>query len=256
MSPFIPGKFVWFEHLSTDVAKARAFYEALFGWRTVVVPSGDQPYSMIHLGEVAIGGYFEPPPGGPKGWMPYLSVEDVDAAVERALAGGASLMRPPEDYGGHGRAACIADPEGALLTLWKGANGDRPDLTKVPDGDWYWNELSAADPKRAVEFYERTFGHTHQGMDMGPDMGTYYILMQGETMRAGIGPITEPGQPSMWLPYVAVADCDASAEKARGLGAQVQLPPTDIPGVGRFAMLIDPLGAAVAVIKPDVAAQA
>jgi predicted enzyme related to lactoylglutathione lyase len=60
----------------------------------------------------------------------------------------------------------------------------------------------------------------------------------------------EPKAPSMWLPYVAVAGCDATADKARALGGQVLSPPTDIPGVGRFAVFADPVGAAIAVLEP------
>jgi predicted enzyme related to lactoylglutathione lyase len=48
--------------------------------------------------------------------------------------------------------------------------------------------------------------------------------------------------------YFAVADTDASAEKAKGLGATVMVPPTDIPP-GRFAALTDPQGAAFTIIK-------
>ena len=48
----------------------------------------------------------------------------------------------------------------------------------------------------------------------------------------------------------AVADCDATAAKAKSLGAQVIVEPQDIPNVGRFATFIDPQGAMLAVMKP------
>jgi predicted enzyme related to lactoylglutathione lyase len=54
----------------------------------------------------------------------------------------------------------------------------------------------------------------------------------------------------MWVPYVAVADCDACVDKARSLGAKIVSPPNEIPEVGRFAVLVDPQGAALGVIKP------
>ena len=58
--------------------------------------------------------------------------------------------------------------------------------------------------------------------------------------------------PTMWLPYVHVADCDSSVAKAKKLGAsEVVVPPTDIPGVGRFAIVIDPQGAPIAMLKPQ-----
>ncbi len=55
--------------------------------------------------------------------------------------------------------------------------------------------------------------------------------------------------PPHWLVYFAVADCDASVERARTLGANVKVPPSDIPGVGRFAVLEDPQAAAFAIIR-------
>ena len=47
----LPGKFVWFEHLSADIPKARRFYDALFGWHTESIPTGAQRYSMILNGD-------------------------------------------------------------------------------------------------------------------------------------------------------------------------------------------------------------
>jgi len=52
---------------------------------------------------------------------------------------------------------------------------------------------------------------------------------------------------------VRVADCDASAAKAQSLGARIATPPRNIPGIGRFSVLIDPLGAAIAVMQSQPA---
>jgi predicted enzyme related to lactoylglutathione lyase len=75
------------------------------------------------------------------------------------------------------------------------------------------------------------------------------MLKTGETARGGLMQSVDPNAPSMWLPYVAVADCDATAARARALGGQVLSPPEDIPNIGRFAILQDTLGAAIAVIR-------
>jgi len=61
----LPGKFVWFEHVSNDVAKARAFYEQLFGWHVESMPMGDQPYHMILNAATGIGGLRTAEPGMP-----------------------------------------------------------------------------------------------------------------------------------------------------------------------------------------------
>jgi predicted enzyme related to lactoylglutathione lyase len=105
------------------------------------------------------------------------------------------------------------------------------------------------DEKKALAFYEGVFGYTHDSMDMGPQ-GTYYLLKQGDVMRGGLMRSPMPDTPPIWMPYVAVADCDATAAKATSLGAQIIVQPNDIPDVGRFAALIDPQGACIAFMKP------
>ena len=248
---YLPGKFVWFEHMSNDVAKARAFYSALCGWTVQPMPMGEQPYDIIMNGASGIGGFRAAEPGVPSHWASYLSVPDVDKSLAAANAAGATTLMPATDFGAVGRAAAIADPTGAAVCLWKGAQGDPPDEEKAPVGGWFWNELFTKDASAAVRFYEKAFGFSHDEMDMGAQ-GTYYLLKDAAgTMRGGV--MQQPpglAVPSSWLPYVHVANCDAAVAKATQLGAQaITMQPTDIPNVGRFAVVIDPLGAAIAVIK-------
>ena len=249
---YLPGKFVWFEHVSKDTAKAKAFYSALFGWKLNSMPMGEQSYDMIMLGDAGIGGFRTAEPGMPSHWGSYLSVPDVDKSFAKATAAGAKSLMPPMNYGDVGRAAAIADPTGAALALWKGAQGDPADVEKTPAGGWMWNELHSSDAKAAVAFYEKAFGFSHDAMDMGPG-GTYYVLKDATgSRRAGVVQKSpNMPMPSNWLPYISVADCDASAAKASKLGAMsLAMPPTDIPNIGRFAVVIDPVGAAIAIMKP------
>ena len=53
----LPGKFVWFEHVSNDIPAARAFYDPLFRWHTESMPVGSQRYPMIMNGDHGIGAY-------------------------------------------------------------------------------------------------------------------------------------------------------------------------------------------------------
>ena len=245
----LPGKFVWFEHSSSNIAKARKFYDPLFNWHTEAMPMGAERYHMILNQAEGIGGYRSAPEGERSRWIAYLSVTDVDAAYRDALAAGARGLERPSDHGEVGRGASITDPSGASLSLWKSAQGDRPDTERTPSGDWCWNELWTPDEIGALAFYQRVFGYTHETMDMGPQ-GTYYILKKDGVSRGGMMRSTEPKAPPMWLPYVAVDDCDLTASRARQLGGQVLSGPADVPGVGRFAVLADPLGAAIAIIRP------
>jgi hypothetical protein len=248
-----PGKFVWYEHLSDDIPKARGFYEKLFGWNTeLMAMSGGDPYPVIHNGDDGIAGYAKAAAGAPSQWLSYLSVADVDSSYKAALAAGAKSVMAPTDYGSAGRAATLADPTGGVFALWKGAQGDPDEKPQTPVGGFFWNELSTQDTVKALAFYEKAFGYRHDAMEM-PD-GPYYILKRGDDKgHAGLYKASMAGQPTLWTPYVHVADADAVAAKATSLGATVVVPPTDIPNVGRLAIFVDPQGATIAVMKPDPA---
>lgn len=249
----LPGKFVWFEQVSNDVAKARAFYQQLFGWHIESMPMGDQTYFMIQNGNQGIGGFRTAESGMPGHWISYMSVENVDKSFARATANGAKATLPPTDFATVGRGAGLTDPTGAGFCLWTSLDGDSPDMERAPVGSWVWNELWTPDAKRALAFYEGTFGYTHDVMSMD-EQGDYFILKTGDKSRGGVFQTPDTATPPMWLPYVHVEDCDASAAKATKLGAKVFMPATEVPGVGRFAAMFDPLGAAVAIIRPQPSA--
>jgi hypothetical protein len=245
---YLHGKFVWFEHVSNDVPRSRAFHGELFGWKTDPVPVGDQQYHMIQNRAQGIGGFRTATPGAGTPWMSYLSVADVDATVKSAQAAGGKVLMPPTDFPPVGRGATIADPTGAALSVWKGAQSDPPDTEKVPPGGWYWNECWTSDANAALAFYEKMFGYQHEAMDLG-GKGAYYVLKKDGMSRGGLMASTQPGTPSAWVPYVSVEDCDDTSRRAASLGARVVVPPTEIPGVGRFTVLIDPLGGVIGAIR-------
>ncbi|MEO6973839.1 MAG: VOC family protein [Rhodoferax sp.] len=248
------GKFVWFEHLSHNVSKASDFYDALFDWRTdtVDIPAG-VPYPAIYNAGRGIGGFREAPADTAVRWMSYLSVPDIDASFRDAIAAGGKPIMPPIEYGTIGCGAVLADPTGAELVIWKSTRGDPADAAETAIGDWYWSELVTTDESKALAFYESAFGFTSESVDMGP-MGTYYLLKKDGRPRAGLRRAPQSADGSSWLPYVRVADCDGSAAKAHSLGARIAIPPRDIPGIGRFSVLIDPLGATIAVMRGQSAA--
>jgi predicted enzyme related to lactoylglutathione lyase len=84
-------------------------------------------------------------------------------------------------------------------------------------------------------------------------MGTYHVLKRGDRQTAGVMKAPMPGQPTAWLSYVAVDDVDAKAKRAQQLKGKQIVPPTDIPGIGRFSVVTDVQGAVFALFKasPD-----
>ena len=112
-----------------------------------------------------------------------------------------------------------------------------------------WTELTTPEPAAAQAFYGALFGWRFEAMAM-PE-GSYHVIKLGDA--DAIGGIMAPppqakGMPPSWGSYVTVADCDATAARCSTLGGKVCLAPTDIPDVGRFAMLQDPQGATLFVI--------
>ncbi len=244
---YLHGKFVWFEHHSGDIGSARVFYGALFGWGTDPVPIGEGSYHMIQNRAQGIGGLCEDASDTDAHWISYLSVADVDAAVAAADAAGASVRMPPTDFGPMGRGARIADPVGVEFCVWKDREGDRPDTGTIASGDWYWNECMTPDPQRSLDFYCTAFGFGRETTTGAK--GPYHLLTVDGKPRAGLMKTPHEQLPSLWVPYVSVSDCDASAEKAAELGGQVHAPPMDVPEVGRIAVLGDPLGAMFGIIR-------
>jgi predicted enzyme related to lactoylglutathione lyase len=184
----------------------------------------------------------------PSHWIATVSVGDVDAAANAAVAKGGKVLDAPSDLPGVGRKARIADPQGAELGLLTDARGDKAD-TPATSGGWLWNELHTTEPTKALSFYEKVVGFSHRSMDMGPGE-KYHILSRDGVDRGGVMGHLAAGTPPHWLPYVAVDDADATIAHARKLGARISVSPEDIPGIARFAILEDPTGAVLAIMKP------
>ena len=81
-------------------------------------------------------------------------------------------------------------------------------------------------------------------------MGKYHQLKSDGKGRAGVVKSPMPGVPQMWTPYVHVASVDQTADKAKQLGATLQVPPMDIPTIGRFAIFTDPFGGTLGILQP------
>jgi len=114
-------------------------------------------------------------------------------------------------------------------------------------GRFVWHELVTPNPAAAIAFYPAITGWTVQPFADNP---SYKMWSAGQTMIGGVMDLPGgPSAPPHWLPYVGVDDVDDSVRQAVGLGANVQVPAQDIPNVGRFAILIDPQGAAIALFR-------
>ena len=248
-----PGRFVWHDLMTTDVERAKSFYAALLGWRYEIADMGEMgEYPMIYAGECGLGGIvaLDAAAGAPSHWIAYVTVEDVGAAAKRGEAAGGATCVPPTPIPNVGRFAVLTDPVGGAISPFVSGQGDQPeDSGPPPAGTVCWNELLTTDAARALPFYRAVFGWGHGTMDLGP-AGTYHLLKRDGKDVAGVLELPAGALPRpIWVPYFVVADVDADFARATEMAASVRIPPQDIPGVGRFAMLADPTGAVFSLFR-------
>jgi predicted enzyme related to lactoylglutathione lyase len=125
--------------------------------------------------------------------------------------------------------------------------------TRDAHGAFIWYELLTSDPDAAARFYEAIVGWSVRNFegDGTPDYRIFHAsdgdgiagLMALPAEAAARG--ARPG----WLGYVGVDDVDRTVADARDAGATVHMPPADLPGVGRMAMIADPQGAPLYVMR-------
>lgn len=240
------------ELATTDQDAAKRFYTTLFGWTFFDNPMGpDEFYTMFQLeGENVSGGYTlrqeQRNMGVPSNWNLYMSVESADAAVAKAVELGASVLGGPFDVYDFGRMAVMADPTGAVFSVWQANKHPGFGIMSQP-GSFCWADLSTADPAAGAKFYAAMFGY-----EMPPRQGGYLHLKNGNEFIGGIQPAEhrDPKSPPHWLVYIQVADCAASTEKAKELGARIYFGPTDMADIGVMTVLADPQGAVFALFQP------
>jgi predicted enzyme related to lactoylglutathione lyase len=115
------GEFSWHELMTTDQNKAFDFYEELFGWKkTSAMDMGDHGvYQMFGLGDATFGGIYtiQAGMGAPPNWLPYMRVDNADAAAERVKQQGGSVKNGPMDVPVGDRIAICADPQGTVFAV-------------------------------------------------------------------------------------------------------------------------------------------
>ena len=115
-------------------------------------------------------------------------------------------------------------------------------------GDFIWYELMTTDADAAQDFYGPLlgwrFGGSPEYREIAASEGTIGgMLPLDEAMLAG-------GARPAWLGYVKVDDVDAMAGSIAEAGGSVLVPARDLPEAGRFALVTDPQGAPVYIMRP------
>jgi uncharacterized protein len=122
-----------------------------------------------------------------------------------------------------------------------------------PQGDFIWYELMTPDPDGAKTFYDAVVG-----WDIGEPMpGPMDYRMIGRADGGNAGGVlrisddmAQHGAKPMWLGYIHVPDVDQAVSSVERAGGKKLIEPSDIGDVGRIAMVADPQGAPIYLMKP------
>ena len=245
------GRFTWHETMTTDVEKSVQFYTTLFGWKTEVAEMGAAGKYTLFLGTAGpVGGCLKAQPGVPSHWLVYVGSDDVDKTVKAITELGGKVLVPPMDIPSMVRFSIVTDPQGAAFGVVK--NLDPKNDVAPPDGPpapgtFCWDELHTSDQDAAGKFYSKIFGWTGKVGDKDP-MKYWHWQNKGKDI-GGMLTLQMPNVPPNWLSYIAVSDVDATAKRAKELGAKFLMETMEMKDVGRFAVMQDPAGAAFALFR-------
>jgi hypothetical protein len=252
---YLHGKWVWYELRSKDVEKSKAFFTELLGWQIEQQDMNGMKFELVKSGGKDVA-TISPTEGKAKShWVPFVSVPDVDAAVKTIEEQKGKVVKPAADIPDIGRFAIVTDPNGVEFAVFKGTRSDEPDAPAPVPGTFVWNEYQSKNKKAhtaAIAFYPAALGYTTSQMQMGEGkkQSSYDMLSFGEQPRAGMQVAKPASLGGQWLPWLTVEDVDGLIAKVKTAKGKVVVKPHDIPTVGRAAIIADPTGATIGVLKP------
>ncbi len=252
----MPNNFVWYELMTTDAKAAEDFYRNVVGWGAQDSGQAGMNYTLLTTGNVPAAGLMTLPKeacdaGARPGWTGYVGVDDVDAYAGRVTKAGGAVHVPPTDIPNIGRFAMVADPQGAVFCLFRGAS-EMPHQSSDPNkpGLIGWHELMAVDGAKAFDFYAGLFGWTKdEAIDMGA-MGRYQLFAAGGPAIGGMmNKMAEMPVP-FWSYYFQVDGVGAALERLKTAGGKVINGPMEVPGGSWIVQGLDPQGAMFSLVSP------
>ncbi|MEU3654080.1 VOC family protein [Streptomyces sp. NPDC032161] len=242
----VPGGPCWVELSTSDVPAAKSFYSAVLGWRSETDPRPEAGgYTVAHLGDARVAALSPTyQPEQPTAWTVSFATGDTDAAVEQVKSAGGSLLVGPLDVFDEGRFAVVADPSGAVFSLWQARAFAGFERLNAP-GALGWVELITHEAEPALAFYPEVLGWAVNTASeknprwslAGKDFGGLVVMDDAFAAYRSAN----------WLPYFGVADVDTAAATAQGAGGELLAPPTSVREGPRTAVVRDPQGAAFGI---------
>ena len=251
----LTGRFVRHDLMTTNQTKSLAFYRALFPeWQiNSIEMDGAGTYHVISVGGQDMGGIVELPQnaGLSSHWIPYVVVDNCDAAVKSCTELGGTTVVPPVSLPDVGITAVLRDDQGAVFKPFQLEQDITLSAAKV-SGQFAFDALLTVDMSQARSFYQTVFGWSSIEVPT-ENTGSYVLFRIGDQDVAGAMVMPDDARASPhWLTYLYAEDIDERSKQVEELGGMTHVKPRDIPGVGRFAVHADPNGATFALfLKPQ-----
>lgn len=245
MTSYEHGVPSWVDLGTPDLQAGLSFYTELFGWEGQDMGEEAGHYTIVSKDGKQVAAISPAQDPGPPRWTMYINVTDLDAVAKKAESAGATAIVAPMDVMTAGRMAIFKDTTGALVAAWQ--PGDHLGAQLVNEaGAFTWSELSTSAMAKSKAFYSAVFDWGWGGADEYAEAQVAGRTVCGVMPRR---PEMPAAIPDSWLVYFGATDVDQDVKTAVALGAKVMVDPTDIPGTGRFAVLLDPQSAPFALFK-------
>lgn len=220
-------RFCRYELRTTDVAAARAFYEAVLG---------EGELDIVPLPAEAAAR------GAPAHWLGHLGVADVEATARAFAERGATRLGPTRPRADGGEVAVVRDGGGAVVALATSPGPPaRPEVI--------WHQLNTTAPESVMASYGALCGWAFtEPLDLGEHGIHHRFAWQagGERVGSMVDIAGRPGVHPHWLFHFRVADIDRALAAARAAGGIVVGPTVRVGGF-RIAVCDDAQGAAFAL---------
>ncbi len=214
------GRIVWHDLFTGDRQRSMAFYQRVAGWTYKVEHAtdfawgdGEKDFVLALLGDEAGAGFAETPPELTNGWIAYVEVRDVDAAVALAEELGGTITRQPFEVPGVGRNALLRDPLGASFGV-SVSRHSFPAPRRQFGIETYLSDATAF--PRA--FYSQLLGWKVSSPPTRDQDAVAIAGPSGEDVAVSLVGKTPADVPAIWLPSLNVADPQAASNDARILG--------------------------------------
>ena len=117
MTPLRSNPVVHLELHTGDLPRARDLYAELCGWRPEWIETRSGSYLSLELGDGLEGGIVQCPVRRPL-WLPYVEVDEISVATDRARTLGACVLLEPRE-GPAGWRSVVRTGVGGELAFWQ-----------------------------------------------------------------------------------------------------------------------------------------